>query len=166
LVAAVVLTAGSLSADLAAGATARPMVSEALTHHVDAASTNAQPPYLSWSTAASNIQDAVDAAADGDVVLVTNGTYGAGGTVTPGGALTNRIMVNKPITVRSVEGPTNTFIVGAGRSAATAPRLPFELIFGEFYKSKTDALRRESYLKTSAGKRALHLMLADTLQAT
>jgi len=37
-------------------------------HHVDVNSTNATPPYTNWATAATNIQDAVDAAVAGDRV--------------------------------------------------------------------------------------------------
>jgi len=48
-------------------------------------------------------------------------------------------------------------------SAATACRRPFELIFCEYYRSKPDALRREVYLKTSSGRRALKLMLQESL---
>lgn len=50
-----------------------------------------------------------------------------------------------------------------GESDATAPRRPFDLIYCEFHTSKSDALRREGYFKTSAGKRTLHLMLRDAL---
>src|SRR5436190_21409886 len=48
-------------------------------HYVDLNSTNAAPPYTNWVTAATNIQDAVDAAAAGDEVVVTNGLYATGG---------------------------------------------------------------------------------------
>src|SRR5258705_7878275 len=48
-------------------------------HYVDVNSTNATPPYTNWTTAATNIQDAVDAAVAGDEVVVTNGIYATGG---------------------------------------------------------------------------------------
>jgi putative endonuclease len=51
----------------------------------------------------------------------------------------------------------------AGQSLATAPRLPFRLLFCEYHASKSDALKRESYLKTSAGKRTLRLVCHDAL---
>ena len=51
----------------------------------------------------------------------------------------------------------------SGASAATAPRRPLTLLFCEYYRSKDDAMRREMYLKTSAGRRALKLMLSDTI---
>jgi hypothetical protein len=55
-------------------------------HCVDLDSTNATPPYTNWITAATVIQDAVDAAAEGDVVVVTNGTYSTGRRGNVGGS--------------------------------------------------------------------------------
>jgi putative endonuclease len=49
-----------------------------------------------------------------------------------------------------------------GNSKSTAPRRPLKLIFCEYFLSKTDALRRERYFKTTAGKKALKLMLRES----
>ena len=52
---------------------------------------------LSWATAKQTIQAAVDLAADGDTVLVTNGVYDIGVRLTPNGLFRNRLVVkSKP----------------------------------------------------------------------
>jgi len=51
--------------------------SSAATRYVAQAGQTPESPYATWTTAASNVQDAVDAAAEGDWVLISNGTYSA-----------------------------------------------------------------------------------------
>jgi putative endonuclease len=48
-----------------------------------------------------------------------------------------------------------------GKSKATKPYLPWELIFYEAYRNELDARRREKYLKTTQGREALRKMLND-----
>ncbi len=48
-----------------------------------------------------------------------------------------------------------------GVNFSTKPYLPWRLIFYESYLNKTDALRREKYLKTSQGSRLLKRMLKE-----
>ena len=89
------------------------LVGRADTHYVSLVGGNASPYTNGWAGAATNIQSAVDASDDGDTVLVTNGTYAAGGAVTPGHTLANRVCIyGKTITLRSVNGPEVTIIKG------------------------------------------------------
>lgn len=81
--------------------------------YVDAAGTNPVTPYTNWMTAATTIQEAVDAAQPGDIVLVTNGVYASGGKPYNGG-ITNRVLVTTPrVTIASVNGYATTIIEGA-----------------------------------------------------
>src|SRR5207249_3909863 len=62
------------------------------------------PPFTDWSSASTNIQIAIDASSAGDLILVTNGIYWIGGKVMAG-TLTNRVALDKAITVQSLNGP-------------------------------------------------------------
>ena len=86
-------------------------VAQVVVHCVNVNGTSPTPPYLTWTTAATDIQDAITAAAIGDVVLVTNGLYATGG-ISMDGVITNRVSVNKAILVQSVNGPNSTIIQG------------------------------------------------------
>jgi putative endonuclease len=51
----------------------------------------------------------------------------------------------------------------AGRNSSTKGRRPLKLIFCEYYLFEEDARKREMYLKTTAGKKALKIMLRNSL---
>jgi hypothetical protein len=87
-------------------------VARVVIHFVGAASPSPAAPYASWSTAATNIQDAIDVAVAGEIVLVTNGVYASGGKVMEGN-LTNRVAIDKELIVQSINGPGATTIRGA-----------------------------------------------------
>jgi hypothetical protein len=77
-------------------------------------SPNPAPPFRTWATAAHTIQDAIDAAEPDSEVIVTNGVYATGGRISnsSGLYLTNRVLLTKPVTLRSVNGPDFTLIQG------------------------------------------------------
>ncbi len=72
--------------------------SAAATHYVDANSPTPAFPYITWETAATSIQDGVNAAAAGELVLVTNGAYATGGKAVYG-TMTNRVAVTNALTI-------------------------------------------------------------------
>jgi predicted outer membrane repeat protein len=90
------------------------------THYVDISNATPSDPYTSWGTAATNIQDAIDAASSNDTVLVADGTYDSGGVEVY--SMKNRIAITKAIAVESINGPTNTFLVGEGPIGSFAMR--------------------------------------------
>jgi hypothetical protein len=86
----------------------------AATYYVNMNCTNPVPPYIGWTTAATNIQDAIDASMDGDAIWVTNGVYAFGGRDAYG---SNRVAVTKAVTVQSVNGFASTAILGMTNGA-------------------------------------------------
>jgi len=83
---------------------------EATPHYVDPNGASPQTPYLSWAHAATNIQNAVDAAIPYDTIIVTNGIYQTGGQKF--GATSNRVYVSKTLNLQSANGPALTIIKG------------------------------------------------------
>ena len=93
----------------------------ATTFYVNVSNSVPVAPYTNWLTAATNIQDAVDAATNGDTVLVTNGVYATGGQkwVDSG---SNRVTVTKSLILQSVNGSAATFIQGRQATGTNAVR--------------------------------------------
>jgi hypothetical protein len=91
----------------------------AATLYVDVNSASPTPPYADLSTAATAIQDAVNAASNGDLILVNDGWYQDGTQATKQSEVseysdTNRLVIAKLVTVQSLNGPTAAVICGGG----------------------------------------------------
>jgi len=81
------------------------------TRYVDPNNPNPTPPYISWSGAATKIQDSINAASPGDEVLVTNGVYQSRGQLAADGMMTMVVVTNQ-LTLESVNGAGATVIDG------------------------------------------------------
>lgn len=84
------------------GVAVRRIPGEAVWWHVDAARPDDAGAGLDWATAKRTLQAAVDAAADGDTILVARGVYEPVATD------------NKPLLIESVDGAVATVIDGGG----------------------------------------------------
>jgi len=86
---------------------------EESTIYVSASDGNDADDGSAWTNAKETIQGGVDAQSVlGALVLVSNGTYNSGGTVTPGHLLSNRVVITRQIKVESVNGPDLSIIQG------------------------------------------------------
>ncbi len=80
-------------------------------HYVSAAGAAVRP-YTTWATAAASIQDAIDAAAVGDTVLVTNGTYYPGAEITATTAITVASVNGRGVTIVDGQSAHRCFNLG------------------------------------------------------
>src|SRR5208282_1435813 len=81
-------------------------------HYVNLNNPSPALPYTGWTTAATNIQDAIDAAVPGDPIFVTNGIYRFGNRVTS--VTTNCVAAVIPVSIISISGAARTIINGGG----------------------------------------------------
>ncbi len=84
----------------------------AATRFVDLNNPSPASPYTNWPAAATNIQDAIDVSSPGDLILVTNGLYNTGSRTDTVDSTPCRVVIDKPVTVRSVNGPGASVIEG------------------------------------------------------
>ena len=81
-------------------------------------------PYTNWATAATVIQNAIDVSGPGDDIVVTNGIYATGGRAVYSNFV-NRVAVDRPVTLRSLNGPAVTTIQGVSGPASSAIRCAY-----------------------------------------
>jgi len=82
-------------------------------------SPNPRAPYTTPETAGHDIQTVVDVCVDGDTVIVYPGVYDAGGRPLAAHALTNRVCATNAIVIQSLNGASNTVIMGAADPGST-----------------------------------------------
>jgi hypothetical protein len=101
------------------------LYSEGATRYVDVNNTTPSPPYLNWMGAATNIQDALDEAVDGDTIMIAEGVYNTGGSRYTNFAdevTYNRIIIDKQnISLVGYGINSNIIIEGATSPADTVP---------------------------------------------
>ncbi len=92
-----------------------PLTITGTVRYVSANATNPVAPYVSLETAAATIQDALDNAGPGDMVLVDRGVYSAGAISNAYGF--SRVDVTQHVVLASIHGPDETIIEGAASPA-------------------------------------------------
>jgi hypothetical protein len=107
------LVTNILSSAMSRRATLTPLATLAPSiRYVNVSNTTPASPYLSWSNAATQIEDAVNASLAGDQVVVTDGVYQSSGYTAPDGG-NSCVVVANAINLQSVNGPATTWISGS-----------------------------------------------------
>jgi len=88
--------------------------SGATIHYADVNSTNPVSPFLDWSTAATNVPQALNAALSGESVLVAAGVYRSANSGVA-------VSITRNVQLRSVSGPDSTFIEGNSTGNVSRP---------------------------------------------
>jgi hypothetical protein len=109
------VTLNAYNESFPSGVTATQTVSIVEQYYVDVNNSSPTQPFTTWATAATSIQDAVDVAYPGSVILVSNGIYQIGGHVVHG-STGNRVAVTKPLAIVSVNGTAVTTILGGSNT--------------------------------------------------
>ena len=107
----VILSATNMAGYFAATASVRVLTIADATIFVSTNGTD-MAPGTSWAASKRTLQAGVDAAIVGGQVIVSNGVYDSGGALRLG--ITNRVVVDRSITLKSQNGPSHTIIVGNG----------------------------------------------------
>ena len=115
---------------------------------------------MRWSSATS----APEASATGAFPTVISKNVHLGHTMAMFIVYVIRSSLNRKLYVGFTEDFKQRLIAhNNGDVISTKAHRPWQAIFLECYIDKGDALRREKYLKTTVGKRALKFMLKQTL---
>jgi len=88
-------------------------------YYVDKYNSSPSVPFITWATAATNIQDAIDAAWVGSFVLVSNGVYDSGMRIVGDGIGCRVALLKDSVHLQSVNGPSVTTISGSGPELST-----------------------------------------------
>jgi hypothetical protein len=105
----------------------------ATTRYVDASPHTPVSPYTSWATAATNIQDAINAAGGGETILVNDGIYKFGGLNSARVYSNNKFPV-----IQSVNGPDVTIIIGQSSGYMCANLTDRTVLSGFTLKNSTN----------------------------
>jgi hypothetical protein len=133
----------------------------AATLYVNSSNPSPAFPFTTWATAATNIQDAIDSAVEGDQVLVTNGVYNTGNRTAPDGSW-NRVVITNGLTLSSVNGSAATVIDG-GRAMRCVILTSGAAIKGFTLTNGTEGVGGGAYCPSTSNSPVANTLVSDCL---